>query len=377
VGAIDWRELYAQNQAAIADAGIRLPPTPLASLLEASVPCGPETSRDHLPTMLRGRAPLVRPQRHRPAQRSTLRCWERAGGGALVHVPRGVDSSVPAPVVCMLHGCTQDPATFAAATAMNKTADRCGFVVVYPGQPRGRNALGCWNWFLPEHQQRGAGEPELIAGTVRRLMAQKSGYMVDPARIFVAGLSSGGAMALILAVCYPDLFAAVAVHSGLPYGSADNVASAFAMMGHPDATRAPDGDAIRAAMGEFARPVRSLVIHGTADRTVAPENAWHILSQSMNANHLAAPRMCAHEPDKPSFSERARAAGGLFYTHNRWIDADGALWHELIEVEGLGHAWSGGVPGGSFTDPRGPSATDAIWAFFAQAAGTQATEELD
>ncbi|MBV8987993.1 MAG: PHB depolymerase family esterase [Solirubrobacterales bacterium] len=272
---------------------------------------------------------------------------------------------MPAPLVCMLHGCTQDPAMFAAATAMNESADRHNFVVVYPGQRRGQNAQGCWNWFLPEHQQRGAGEPELIAGIARRLIGAESGPRIDPTRIFVAGLSSGGAMALILAACYPDLFAAVAVHSGLPYRSAHNVASAFAVMGHADANETPDGAAIHAAMGAHARTVPSLVIHGTADRTVAPKNANNILAQSMYANRLAAPETCEHDPAKPDTTQRLKADGGLLYTRSQWIDARGALMHESIEVHDLGHAWSGGAPGGSYTDPRGPSATEAIWAFFA------------
>jgi len=335
---VDWRELYAQNQAALADAGVRLPAPTLGSPMRA-----PGRSRTAAP-----RGP-------------------RAAGSTLVHVPPGLDPATPAAVVFMLHGCTQDPAAFAAATAMNTTADRYGFVVVYPGQPRARNAQGCWNWFLPEHQQRGAGEPELIAGIARELIGNGSRQSVDRARMFVAGLSSGGAMALILAVCYPDLFAAVAVHSGLPYRSAEDVTSAFAVMGRAGAGRTPDGHAIRAAMGERARPVPSLVIHGTADRTVAPDNARHILAQSMHANHLAAPDTRAHDPAKPGASVSARADGGLLYTHNRWIDARGALMHESIEVQGLGHAWSGGAPGGSHSDPRGPSASEAIWAFFAQA----------
>jgi poly(hydroxyalkanoate) depolymerase family esterase len=365
---VDWRELYAQNQAVIANAGIRLPATTVAWPLANSVPHTRQTAHRRRPNMPRGRSPLADPRWHQRSVRSTLRCREHAAGRALVHVPPGLDSTVSAPVVCMLHGGTQDPETFAAATAMNETADRHGFVVVYPGQLRARNLLGCWNWFLPEHQQRGAGEPALISGIVRRLIAKESGQTIDPARIFVAGLSSGGAMALILAVCYPDLFAAVAVHSGLPYRSADNLASAFAAMGCAGATSTPDGHAIHAAMGERARPVPSLVIHGTADPIVAPENARQILAQSMHANHLAAPQTCAHDPAKPSVSKHACADGGLIYTQSRWIDADGALIHESIEVQNLGHAWSGGVPGGSFTDPRGPSATEAIWAFFAQAA---------
>jgi poly(hydroxyalkanoate) depolymerase family esterase len=267
----------------------------------------------------------------------------------------------------MLHGCTQDPRGFAAATAMNSTADRHGFVVAYPGQRRDRNAQGCWNWFLPAHQHRGAGEPELIACIARRLIAKEFGQSVDPARIFVAGLSSGGAMALILAVCYPDLFAAVAIHSGLPYRSADDLASAFAAMGRADGTGAPDGHPISAAMGEHARVVPSLVIHGTADRTVAPENARRTLAQLMHANHLAAPETCRHDPARPTESQQGRADGGLRYTNKRWVDTHGALIHQSIEVHGLGHAWSGGVPGGSYTDPRGPSASEAVWAFFSQA----------
>lgn len=268
----------------------------------------------------------------------------------------------------MLHGCTQDPLKFAAATEMNNTADRHGFVVAYPGQPRARNAQGCWNWFLPAHQRRGAGEPELIAGIARRLIAREFEQAVDPARMFVAGLSSGGAMALILTVCYPDLFAAVAIHSGLPYGSADDVASAFAAMGRAAATRAPDGRTVHAAMGEHARPIPSMVIHGMADRTVAPDNARRILAQLIHANHLAAPETCRHNPARPSTSQHARADGGLRYTHDRWVDTRGALMHEAIQVQDLGHAWSGGAPGGSYSDPRGPSASEAIWAFFSQAA---------
>jgi poly(hydroxyalkanoate) depolymerase family esterase len=314
-----------------------------------------------------GRGALGNPYWHQPVTTSGLRRGPHVDDRVLVHVPPDLDPSVPVAAVCMLHGCTQDPSSFAAATAMTNTADRHGFVVVYPGQPRAHNAQGCWNWFLPAHQQRGTGEPELIAGIARRLIAKEFGQTVDPARIFVAGLSSGGAMALILAVCYPDLFAAVAIHSGLPYRSADDVASAFAAMGAAGATRVPDGHPISAAMGEHARAVPSLVIHGTADRTVAPENARRILAQLMHANHLAAPEACQHDPARPSASQRARANGGLHYTHERWVDARGALMHESIEVHGLGHAWSGGVPGGSYTDSRGPSASEAIWAFFSQA----------
>lgn len=329
---IDWRRLYADNQAAIAAAGV-----PVRALNTASAPA-----------------------RHFMTPRDA-----NAERGALVHVPPGLDPAVPAPMVCMLHGCTQDPATFAAATAMNETADRHGFVAVYPSQSRARNAQGCWNWFLPGHQRRGAGEPELIAAVARELASHDGDQAIDPTRVFIAGLSSGGAMALIVAACYPDVFAAAAIHSGLPYRAAGDVTSAFAVMAR-GGTSATDGQAIHKAMGDHARPLPTLVIHGTADRTVAPDNAERLLAQSMHANRLAAPQSCDHHPATPTTSRQARAAGGLAYTESRWCNADGALMHELIRVDGLGHAWSGGVPDGSYTDPRGPSASEAIWAFFAR-----------
>jgi poly(hydroxyalkanoate) depolymerase family esterase len=363
---VDWRELSAQNQAAIAAAGVPPPAATPADQTAALVPDLSTISPRHLPLIRDEGGALVKAQRHEPSTGFALHCGSPTEDRVLVHVPPGLDPSVPVAAVCMLHGCTQDPSMFAGATAMNNTANRDGFVVVYPGQVRARNAQGCWNWFLPGHQQRGAGEPELIAGIARRLVAKDFGQTVDPGRIFVAGLSSGGAMALILAVCYPDLFAAVAVHSGLPYRSAQDVASAFAVMGRADATRARDGRVIRLAMGEHAQPIPSLVIHGMADRTVAPENARRVLAQLMHANHLAAPESCRHDLARPTASRHALADGGLPYTHNRWEDAHGALMHESIEIQGLGHAWSGGAPGGSYTDPRGPSASDAIWDFFSQ-----------
>jgi len=265
----------------------------------------------------------------------------------------------------MLHGCTQDPAAFAAATLMNDAADRHRFVVAYPGQDRRENPQGCWNWFLPEHQRRGAGEPAAIAEIVRDLIETNSRCTIDPGRVFVAGLSSGGAMAAILAACYPDLFAAVAVHSGLAYGSATDMASAFNVMARGGGNADVQGRAAHAAMGDHSRPVPTMVIHGSADTTVAPANATHVLRQSMTANHLAAPETCDHDVARPTTSWRAEVDGGHPYTRSRWTDKRGALMHELLEIGGLGHAWSGGAAGGSYTDPRGPSATEALWTFFA------------
>jgi poly(hydroxyalkanoate) depolymerase family esterase len=317
---IDWQELYASNQAQIR-----------AALSNGGV--------QHLPT-------------------------ERRRHGALVHIPASLDQTEPAPLVCMLHGCTQDPGTFAAATMMNRVADRHGFVVVYPGQNRLDNAMGCWNWFRPEHQRRGAGEPAAIAGTVRNLVEGDPRFTIDPERVFVAGLSSGGAMALILAVCYPELFAAVAVHSGLPYRAATDMSSAFRVMAQGAADLEDLDQAVLASIGPHSRQVPSIVIHGTADRTVSPINAKAVLRQSMTANHIAAPTSREHDVERPTRSWRSQTTGGHSYIRSQWADETGTVMHELLEVDNLGHAWSGGAPGGSYTDPRGPSASETISGFF-------------
>jgi poly(3-hydroxybutyrate) depolymerase len=176
--------------------------------------------------------------------------------------------------------------------------------------------------------------------------------------VFVAGLSAGGAMAAILAATYPDLFAAVAVHSGLAYRSATSVRGAFAAMAR--------GARNLAAIGDLERPVPSIVIHGSGDRTVAPVNGDQVLAQSMAANRLAAAEPGDLDVARPASTTHGRVAGGHAYDHSRWTDGRGALMHERLKVEGLGHAWSGGLPGGSYTDPRGPDATEAIWSFFAE-----------
>jgi poly(hydroxyalkanoate) depolymerase family esterase len=351
---VDWRDLYASNQASIQRAGGV--PSPLPTALQpparsvTTAPAAPLAARlagatqQHVDTVARARPPV------------------------LVHVPRALDTRTPAPVVCMLHGCTQHGAGFAAATRMNEAADRHGFIAVYPEQDAAANQQGCWNWFLPEHQSRGAGEPARIATIVRELIGTTSPWTIDTRRVFVAGFSAGAAMATILVLSYPDLFAAVAVHSGLPYRSASNLGAAFAAMANGTADVALQAAAAHQAMGDLARPIPSIVIHGTADRTVAPINGRQVLQQLMSANQLAAPEACEFELVRPSATSRGQIDGGHPYTRSRWTDPQGALKHELLEVHGLGHAWSGGAAGASHTDPRGPNATEAIWRFFQAAA---------
>lgn len=246
-----------------------------------------------------------------------------------LHVPAGLTG--PAPLVVMLHGGTQDAAAFEAATGMNALADEHGFIVVYPEQLASANPMRYWNWFDPADQQRDGGEPAIIVGIVRDLIEQ---HPVDPSRVYVAGFSAGAAMASILAATYPDVFAAVGVHSGLAYRSAGNLAWAMsAMRSAPAPTPAP-------------RPVPVIVFHGDADSTVDLSNARAVLDQFAPA-------------DVARVSTRGRA--GREYTRVSAGDA-GELW----TVHGAGHAWSGGTAGGSYTDPSGPNASAEFVRFFSR-----------
>jgi poly(hydroxyalkanoate) depolymerase family esterase len=328
---IDWRELYASNRAVIERAGGAPGDLPGAFASPISVTQQPARDRKRY---------------------------------ALVHAPKDVRAGVPVPLICMLHGCTQDAASFAAATRMNAAADRHGFAVVYPQQERRDNQNCCWNWFQRGHQARGGGEPAEIAGIVQDLIDSGPGVDVDPGRVFVAGLSAGGAMAAIMAVTYPDLFAAAAVHSGLPYGSATDMIGAFAAMAGRGRNADKPGTVAHEAMGALARPVPLMVVHGGADATVASHNADRVLEQFMEANNLAAPEVCDFDPRRPTTTTRGQVDGGHAYTRSQWTDRRGALVHEYLKIDGMGHGWSGGAAGGSWTDPRGPDATEAVWRFF-------------
>jgi poly(hydroxyalkanoate) depolymerase family esterase len=257
-----------------------------------------------------------------------------------IYVPASADAEASA-IVMMLHGCTQTPEDFAIGTGMNALAERHGFIVLYPEQSRGANAQTCWNWFSPNDQHRDRGEPEILAGMARTAMAQ---YDVPADRTFVAGLSAGAAMAVILGHTYPDLFAAAGAHSGLPYGAAKDVASAFAAMAGQS----------QGQVAETHRPgIRTIVFHGSADSTVHVSNS-EIIARTAER----------HGPSPSLQTIRNATAGGRNYTTTICTGPDGRDHLEHWVIDGLGHAWSGGQPGGSYTDPRGPDASAEMIRFF-------------
>ena len=243
------------------------------------------------------------------------------------------------PLVVMLHGCTQDPDDFARGTRMNALARQQGFLVLYPSQSQRANAQRCWNWFKHNHQARSKGEPAILAGMVRDVIAA---HDVDPARVYVAGLSAGGAMAAILGDAYPDLFAAVGVHSGLPTGSATDVQTAFAAM-------SGGAQPLRRGAKPGATPP-TIVFHGDADATVNVVNGERVLE--------------AAGPLARGDAKRGSSAMGTPYSRRTFKDGQGADRAELWTIHGAGHAWSGGDLAGSYTDPRGPDASAEMLRFF-------------
>ncbi len=259
------------------------------------------------------------------------------------------------PLFVMLHGCSQTPDDFAAGTRMNALAEARTFFAVYPAQPSSANGSQCWNWFRPQDQRRDAGEPSLLAGITRQVMAA---YHVDPSRVYVAGMSAGAAMAVILGVTYPDLYAAVGAHSGLAYGAAHDLPSALAAMQRGGPAPAPPRVRARAGTGTPAAHVPLIVFHGDGDTTVNVANADRVIDRWLGAVGAASERRIG--------VSRGQVPGGYAYTRFVYHDAGGRAVAEKWIVHQQGHAWSGGHPSGSFTDPRGPDATAEMVRFFGE-----------
>jgi poly(hydroxyalkanoate) depolymerase family esterase len=259
-------------------------------------------------------------------------------------VPSGYNGQA-CPLIVMMHGCTQSPDDFAAGTRMNELAEEGTFLVAYPEQPASANPRKCWNWFKPEEQQRNLGEPSIVAGITRQIVDE---YAIDRSRVYVAGMSAGAAAAAVLGATYPDIYAAVGVHSGLVRGLAHDVNSAFAVMKN-------GGSAARSRTHtnrrENDRPIATIVFHGDRDRTVNKANSDRF------ADGLST----------PAYTERVatgRSPGGRSYTKTIYADRSGRSVLEQWSIHGVGHAWSGGSVAGSYTDPLGPDASREMVRFF-------------
>ncbi|RTZ48254.1 PHB depolymerase family esterase [Candidimonas sp. SYP-B2681] len=253
-----------------------------------------------------------------------------------LYIPPGAGTR-PLPLIVMLHGCTQNPDDFAVGTQMNDVAQERDFFVLYPAQSRRANPQGCWNWFKHTHQRRGRGEPALIAGMTRDVMANHS---IDADRIYIAGLSAGGAMAAIMGETYPELYAAIGVHSGLAAGSASDLPSALSAM---------KGGSTKPFTN--ASGVPTIVFHGDADATVHHGNGEQIIVAAAGS--------------KAKFEEdRVKTRGSRSYTRRVHRGSDGGVVAEHWVVHGAAHAWSGGSANGSYTDPQGPDASIEMLRFF-------------
>src|ERR671920_78024 len=265
-----------------------------------------------------------------------------------LYVPGGYTGQA-VPLVVMLHGCTQDPDDFATGTRMNGLAEEHTFLVAYPAQSGNANMQKCWNWFQATDQQHGRGEPSIIAGITKQVVDE---YEVAEDRVYVAGMSAGGAMAAILGATYPDLYAAVGVHSGLAPGAATDLSSAFTAMrqGGPVVAHesVPGGD---------REILPTIIFHGDGDTTVHPRNGDRLLAHLSGGRSVSSLRVR---------TRRGRVQGGYEYTRFTYHDADGRELVERWRVHGLGHAWSGGSYPGSYTDPKGPDASAEMVRFFGQ-----------
>jgi poly(hydroxyalkanoate) depolymerase family esterase len=304
-------------------------------------------SRPRKPGMLRGLSGLARKPVHvrvPDGARFEARNFSNAAGHRTykLYVPSGFKGEA-LPLVVMLHGCTQSPDDFAAGTQMNALAEQQTFLVAYPAQSKSANASKCWNWFNASEQQRDRGEPALIAGITREIMRD---FPVADGRVYVAGLSAGGAKAAIMGATYPDLYAAVGVHSGLACGAASDLASALAAMRNG----APNG-------GSRSHAVPIIVFHGDRDTTVHPINGDQVIAQSVAATNLR------------TTVTRDTAPGGIGYTRTIHADDSGRAMLEQWVLHGAGHAWSGGSASGSYTEPRGPDASREMMRFFRQHPG--------
>ncbi len=262
----------------------------------------------------------------------------------------------------MLHGCTQHADDFAAGTNMNVIAEEHQFVVLYPEQTKSANPNKCWNWFDPQHQKRGEGEPAVIVGMVNEV---KEAYGINEKRVYIAGLSAGGAMSVVLAVTYPDVFSGVGVSAGLEYKAATSVTQALTAMakGGPDPTE--QGIKAYEAMGTYRKIMPVIVFQGDSDTIVAPINGDQVITQWIATNDLVENgKIDGWIQDQADETVSGEVPGGKRYTMYQYKSKDGTVLLEKYMVAHMGHAWSGGTGEGTYTDPTGIDASRVMWTFF-------------
>jgi poly(hydroxyalkanoate) depolymerase family esterase len=281
-----------------------------------------------------------------------------------VYTPTTYHPGTAVPLLIMLHGCSQTAADFAAGTGMNDLAEQYGFIVVYPQQKRISNRTLCWNWFKSSHQFRDRGEPALIAHMVQAVSENTSQWTIDSSRVYVVGASAGAAMAVILGATYPDIFAAIGVHSGVEYQAVTNIIGGLKVMfgGGPDPVK--QGRRAYEAMGSYTRMMPTIVFQGTRDKIVHPINGDQVVQQWMQTNHLASDGLYVADFHNPTTTTFGQVPEGYAYTVSTWKDHAGKEVQQYWKILGLAHAWSGGNPAVSYTDPEGPNASEAIYQFF-------------
>jgi len=281
-----------------------------------------------------------------------------------LYVPHNYTHGRSTPLLVALHGCTQDPDNFAAGTRFNTLADQYNFLVLYPQQNSTNNAGMCWNWFLPSNQARGRGEPALLAGMIDHIASH---YTVDSDRVFIAGMSAGAAMAVIMGACYPDYFAAIGVHSGLEYKAATNPVGAQIAMRRGGPDPALQGKLAYLSAGSASRVLPVIVFHGTRDETVAPINGDQVIQQFASTNDYADDGIANGSVSAtPSSIETGQVPNGYSYTLYTYL-YQGNVLMQHYNIKGMGHAWSGGsaAPPATYTDSGGPDASAIMWNFFA------------
>lgn len=291
-----------------------------------------------------------------------------------LYVPTDYHAEKDSPLMVMLHGCKQNPDDFAAGTNMNTLAEQESFLVLYPdmnhmfipSNPSSYNPYGCWNWFLDKNQHREKGHPKVIYTIINHV---KNTYSIDSSKVYAVGLSAGASLACILGVTYPDVFSGIGVCSGLAYNAANvffltdplaQAAKKSMEKGVPDPYEC--GNSAFQEMGELKKKMPVIVFHGICDTVVHPINGQQVIIQWAQTNFLVAGG--AGRANILPILVKSDFMNGKSYTRHVYGDENGEPLMEFWMINQLGHAWSGGSPNGSFTDPSGPNATHIIWNFF-------------